>query len=395
MSQLLTDRAPVQDGVEKLPVIDTDVHQNVFPTDAVLRERLPERWANYLSVYGERDTGTELGIPPQRKMTHRIDAVDANGRTGADPKFVRGQLLDAFDMSGVVLSNPTAIKLSRGGNNFPEPLAIALAGAFNDAHHDVWLNADPRYYAAINISLEHPVAAVQEIERCRALPHGDRFVSVVVEARAEYPIGNPKYWPILEVLAQYGLPLQFHVAPGRRMTGCGPVNYYYEWHVGMPLRNYTIASSLIFEGAFDQFPNLKIALIEQGWGWAAPFAWRMDSAWKMLRDEVPHLQKAPSDYLRDHFWFATQPMEEPENLEDVRDAYDQFVSAVGPGRLMFSSDYPHWDFDSPYESVPATVFSLEERRQILGDTASELFGIPLLAGHGIAASGIAPKVAAR
>ena len=32
------------------------------------------------------------------------------------------------------------------------------------------------------------------------------------------------------------------------MTGVGPVNYYFEWHSGFPLRNYTIASSLIFEG---------------------------------------------------------------------------------------------------------------------------------------------------
>jgi predicted TIM-barrel fold metal-dependent hydrolase len=275
--------------------------------------------------------------------------------------------------------------LSRGGNNFPEQLGIELCSAFNNAHRDLWLRSDPRYYAAINVPVEIPSAAVAEIQRLREGELGDRYVTVVIELRTEHPIGNPKYWPIFEACEQFKIPIEFHVSPGRRMTGTGPINFYYEWHVGFPLRNYTVASSLIFEGVFDRFPGLKVALIEQSWAWAVPFSWRLDAAWKMLREEVPDLKRKPSEYLRDHFWFATQPMEEPEHLEDYLKLHDQFETFFGPDHLMFSSDYPHWDFDSPYESIPQSL-PLETRRKILGQNASALYGIPLLEGTGISVS---------
>jgi hypothetical protein len=54
-------------------------------------------------------------------------------------------------------------------------------------------------------------------------------------------------------------------------------------------------------------------------------------------------------------------------------------------RLMFSSDYPHWDFDSPYESVPRT-FPADRRRRILGENASRLYGLALRPGSGIPAN---------
>ncbi len=43
---------------------------------------------------------------------------------------------------------------------------------------------------------------------------------------------------------------------------------------------------------------------------------------------------------------------------------------------MFSSDYPHGDFDSPYDAVPES-FPVDLRRRLLGENASRLFRIPL------------------
>jgi predicted TIM-barrel fold metal-dependent hydrolase len=78
-------------------------------------------------------------------------------------------------------------------------------------------------------------------------------------------------------------------------------------------------------------------------------------------------------------------MEEPEHLEDYLKLHDQFETFFGQDHLMFSSDYPHWDFDSPYESVPQSL-PLETRRKILGQNASALYGIPMLEGTGISVS---------
>ena len=43
---------------------------------------------------------------------------------------------------------------------------------------------------------------------------------------------------------------------------------------------------------------------------------------------------------------------------------------------MFSSDYPHWDFDNP-EAVFGRSLDARLRARILGATAGELYGIPL------------------
>jgi predicted TIM-barrel fold metal-dependent hydrolase len=110
------------------------------------------------------------------------------------------------------------------------------------------------------------------------------------------------------------------------------------------------------------------------------YAWRLDAAYRKLHKEVPHLQKLPSEYLREHFWMSTQPMEEPDSPEWVEDVYWAFQQAMGE-KLMYSSDYPHWDFDAPdalWDTLP-----FESRRKILGETASEFFNIPLLEGHGL------------
>jgi uncharacterized protein len=53
--------------------------------------------------------------------------------------------------------------------------------------------------------------------------------------------------------------------------------------------------------------------------------------------------RPPSEYMREHVWYTTQPMEEPETPKHLLD----IIRWIGADRLMFSTDYPHWDFDDP------------------------------------------------
>jgi hypothetical protein len=98
------------------------------------------------------------------------------------------------------------------------------------------------------------------------------------------------------------------------------------------------------EGIFERLPDLKVVLIECGFGWLPALGWRLDKHWKRLKDEVPHLRMAPSEYIRKHFWVTTQPMEETEEPEHLIEV----MNWIGMDRIMFSSDYPHWDFDDPF-----------------------------------------------
>jgi predicted TIM-barrel fold metal-dependent hydrolase len=43
-------------------------------------------------------------------------------------------------------------------------------------------------------------------------------------------------------------------------------------------------------------------------------------------------------------------------------------------KLMFATDYPHWDFDAPDQAFPARL-SAERERQIMGENAAALYRI--------------------
>lgn len=77
--------------------------------------------------------------------------------------------------------------------------------------------------------------------------------------------------------------------------------------------------------------------------------WRVDAEWKALRSEVPWVTKCPSEYLLDHVRIASLPIERPENDKHIL-AMLEMMDAEH--LLMFSSDYPHWDFDSPAHAFP-------------------------------------------
>jgi hypothetical protein len=72
--------------------------------------------------------------------------------------------------------------------------------------------------------------------------------------------------------------------------------------------------------------------------------------------------------VRQHFWFTTQPIEEPETTADMRAVIDW----IGVDRLMFSSDYPHWDFDDPRHAfrIPLTD---AERQKIFNSNARSVY----------------------
>ena len=63
---------------------------------------------------------------------------------------------------------------------------------------------------------------------------------------------------------------------------------------------------------------------------------------------MPHLKRKPSEYIREHVWWTTQPMEEPERREHLF----EMIEWIGWDKLMFATDYPHWDFDDPSRVLP-------------------------------------------
>jgi hypothetical protein len=129
--------------------------------------------------------------------------------------------------------------------------------------------------------------------------------------------------------------------------------------------------SLVCEGVFERFPSLRIVLIEGGFAWLPPLMWRLDKHWSRLKAEVPQLRHPPSHYVREHIWFTTQPMEEPPDPRHLLQVFEHLGSL---DRVMFATDYPHWDFDDPDRALPAGL-SKENREQIFSGNARSLYGL--------------------
>ncbi|HUX87079.1 MAG TPA: hypothetical protein VMW65_08760, partial [Chloroflexota bacterium] len=66
----------------------------------------------------------------------------------------------------------------------------------------------------------------------------------------------------------------------------------------------------------------------------------------LMRHESTWLKRRPSEYLPDHVRFTTQPLEESPQRQQLVEALEACEGLQDI--LCFSSDYPHWDADSPH-----------------------------------------------
>ena len=125
-------------------------------------------------------------------------------------------------------------------------------------------------------------------------------------------------------------------------------------------------TSMVTEGIFERFPSLRIVLIEAGFAWLPSLAWRLDKVWKTLKQETSHLRRLPSEYIRDQVWLTTQPMEEPEPREHLLDT----IGWIGWNRLLFATDYPHWDYDDPAHALPLRITAEQRQAFFMGNAAA-------------------------
>ena len=259
----------------------------------------------------------------------------------------------------------------------PEPdYAAAVVAAENDVIAADWLSADPRFRASITISPADPEAAAREIHRWGSHPG---FVQVLMASASRIPYGQRFYHPIYAAAAEHGLPIAIH--PGSEGVGIsgapgagGFPTTYMEWHTGLVGSYIAHLISLVTEGVFVKFPTLKFVLIEGGVCWLPPLLWRLDKNWKALRMTTPWLEQPPSEIVFEHLRLTTQPIEEPDQPEHLRQMLGMFPAER---MLMFSSDFPHWDGDTP--DFAARPFPAALRPRVMAETARELYKLPAAA----------------
>lgn len=347
-------------------VIDTDIHPMYNPERVA--DYLPEPWkTRFLS--GNRGPGT-LGYWNPGGVI-RADSVTEEGeRIGNDPHLLARHFLDEQNIAFGILNPESGIHI---GTSPELDYSAALLSALNDHFIHDWLPVDPRYRLSITVGPNDPVAAAAEIRRVGGTPG---VVQVVMGSGANMSYGHRFYHPIYEAAQEMGLPVAIH--PGNEGVGitgptgaAGYASTYFEWHSGLVTSYITHLISLINEGVFVRYPDLHFVMIEGGVSWLPPLMWRMDKNWKALRMTVPWLTERPSATIERHVRLTTQPIEEPEDPAHLRQMLGMFDYRR---MLMFSSDYPHWDGDTP--DFAARFIPKEGRDNVLRETARALYRLP-------------------
>lgn len=352
------------------PVIDCDVH-HARATDEELLEYLSAGWREYISDRGPAGImplTVQDGLPNPHGFMRADTYPPTGGPAGSDFATMRRQLLDRADVRRAILTFGDDSHV--GGHHNPY-FATELARALNDWSVDRWLSADSRLASSILVASQLPDQAAAEIRRHANNP---RMVQVMlVDNPYNYPFGHPVFHPIYQAAEETGRPIAIHGGAGGwanpASTGGGNVNLYFEAHTLWPQVVMTHLVSFISHGVFDKFPRLKLLLIEAGSAWLPSLLWRFDSEYKGLRREVPWLKRLPSEYVAEHLWLTTQPLEVSPKREQITQMLSWFD---GDRKLVYSSDYPHWDADEIH--YVASRLPESWHRRVFFENALEFYG---------------------
>ncbi len=339
-------------------MVDADLHNEV-PDLRVLLPYLPPHWKEFLS---------------QSRITGPVDtSYPAGARTSCHPSLAKESAQTLGDLQINALApwqtEIGILNCSYAVESLHNPdLATAFAAAVNHWQVEHWLEPEPRLRASIVVPSHYPSLAAAEIDRWK---DEARFVQVFLPARSPMPYGSRHYWPVFEKAVAHNLTVGIHFGgnPGNPSTPSGWPSYFIEEYTGMASVFQSQLISLIAEGVFAQFPDLRIVMIEGGWTWLPGLMWRLDKEWKGLRREIPWVRELPSELIRKHVRFTLQPLDAPPNPRALLEVIDQFQ---GEDLLLFSSDYPHWHFDRPEEALPSGLSDLA-REKIMDANARSFY----------------------
>jgi uncharacterized protein len=350
-------------------IIDTAIHP-LMRRNEMLQQYMKEP-LNRLFVSGSYRSmyPAPTGEPPYGEFLASAKPKDADllDLPGSDPAVVR-QFMDERGIDSAIL-----IPLTRGLNASSNH-STAVCEATNDWLAQTWLgewNRDSRFYGSICVNPRDPDSAVSEISRWADHP---AMVQVVVPMLVHIPYGQRFYHPIWAMAESCGLPVAVRSDGGSGLefppTPVGYPRYFIEYSSFNSANFGTHLGSLIAEGVFEKFPDLRFVFADGGHDLLTQLIWRMDTTFPACRGETPWVKGMPSEYLADHVRFISAKHERP-NLDGTAIA-DWARISHAEKMVMFGSHYPHWTTMNPTDLYPE--LPPDTRGRLLAGNAAEFYG---------------------
>lgn len=361
-----------------LTLVDADSH--LTETTRELRPYIENQAVQKLldaSKIGAYDVYSAHRASPAFAQTNTADVDEYDDLvhesvTEPDPKR---ELMDEFSIDHTVITPGLNLILATVNH---DPTAVALASAYNRYLTDTFGDEDGMTLNLL-VAPQRPERAAEEIHQWADHPS---VVGVQLPADGLVPpAGHQRYDPIYEAVQEHGLPVVMHSGDAGAQT-VFPIQRnwaetFAEAHAfSFPGQSIWQLISQIFQGTPERFPDLEFVVQEAGCEWVPWLMWRLDDHYLQNSQDVPILRRRPSEYIRDQYYFTSQPLGHTENPDHLAAIIE---IAGGPDTILFSSDHPHPDFDPPNELlVPLRRrFDESEIRGMMGETAADVFGLEI------------------
>jgi predicted TIM-barrel fold metal-dependent hydrolase len=303
----------------------------------------------YQDVFGRIPHQAQLGEPvPDRSEGHR------------DLTLVRRAMETLGIDVQIVFPQPM---LEIGLHPSPE-IETQLIMAYNRWFCERILAHEPKIKSLLALPFSDPAACLRTVREFADKPG---VVGFLITSQRTANVFNAAYMPLYRELEERGLPLGFHAGPDYSIAKS--MNRFISVHaLSFVTCNMIHLTNWIINGLPERFPKLKVIWIESGLAWLPFMMQRLDHEFLMRQSDAPLLKRLPSDYMRDMF-YTSQPIE----LSDMDLLQSTFKAMNAETQLMWSSDWPHWDFDTPGKLAGLPFLTETARRNILGETARALF----------------------
>ena len=246
-------------------------------------------------------------------------------------------------------------------------LSYAMARAHNRGIVD-FCSVDPRLLAVCYVPFtDIDRAAAMAGEAIELGAKALMIASNPPKQHSQSHVGFDRVWAQAE---EAGRPILFHVGgeqpmnPVYKKNGLPPVpdfhggdsNFTSVSYMAIPYAPMQTLATLIFDGVFDRFPELKFGAIELGASWLPGWMRSMDSAAGAFVKNEERLQRAsltPSEFVRRQLRVTPYPHEDAGWI----------IEHSGPEVAMFSSDYPHVEGGrNPMKRFEASLDGPQRRR---------------------------------
>lgn len=185
---------------------------------------------------------------------------------------------------------------------------------------------------------------------------------------------HPDYQSFWATAQDLDFAIGFHEGAGSSMPTVGvdrfPESRGARHVISHPMEMMLACLSVIWGGVVERYPKIRIAFLECGGGWVAPWIDRMDRHFDDQFFNDSGLKTRPSELFRRNCWISFEPVE---------GCLSVLADYIGANRILWATDYPHPDGFFP--GAPKMVAELlksaspQTRYQVLAGGAIEFYGL--------------------